>query len=193
MNPKQLCTQLEQWWLENARRRAEAEAAEAKQKADKEERESWEKAEKDRILWDIAEAEERAHLQWLADEKVQAEVAVRNAAERVAVAEKKWWELADAVGHATAEVEEAKEKQRVLDDSEYKKTNSPLLAKYMIRSESTHSTIFMGTDRGEGRSRSGKKVKCEGRVGKSAGGSERGAELMVEDRAMQVAQGYRQV
>ena len=40
MDPKQLCAQLEQQRLENVRRRAEAEAAEAKQKADEEERET---------------------------------------------------------------------------------------------------------------------------------------------------------
>jgi len=54
MDPKQLCAQLEQQRLENVRRRAEAEAAEAKQKADEEERETWEKVDKDRVLWDIA-------------------------------------------------------------------------------------------------------------------------------------------
>jgi len=40
MNPKQLRAQLEQRRLESARRKAEAEAAEAKWKADEEERES---------------------------------------------------------------------------------------------------------------------------------------------------------
>jgi len=72
-------------------------------------------------------------------------------------------------------------------------TNGPLLAKYTIRSESTHSTIFVDTGWGEGRSGSGKKVKHEGGVGRIAGGSGRGAELMEEDRAMRVAQEYHQV
>jgi len=58
MNPKQLHAQLEQRWLENARRKAEAEAAEAKWKA--EAAEAKRKAEEGRILWDIVEAEERA-------------------------------------------------------------------------------------------------------------------------------------
>jgi len=203
MNPEQLRTQLEQRQLESARRKTEAEAAEAKRKADEEERESREKAEEDRILRDITEAEERVCLQRLADEKAQAEAAVKDAVERaaeVAAAEEKWWELADAAGHATAEAEEAKEKQRVLDDGEYKKlirekknTNGPLLAKYTIRSESTHFTIFVDTGRGEGGSGSGKKVKREGGVGRIAGSSRRGAELMEEDWAMRVAQGYRQI
>jgi len=160
MNPEQLRAQLEQRWLESARRKAEAEAAEAKRKADKEERESRERAEEDRILWDIAEAEERARVQRLADEKARAETAVKDAAERaaakaaaeVAAAEEKRRELTDVVGRATAEAEEAKEKQRVLDDGEFdklirekkKNTNGPLLAKYTIQSESTHSTIFVG-------------------------------------------------
>jgi len=128
MNPEQLRAQLEQRWLESARRKAEAEAAEAKRKADEEERESREKAEEDRILQDIAEAEERARLQRLADEKAQVEAAVKDAAERaaakaaaeVAAAEEKRRKLADMAGRTTAEAEEAKEKQRVLDDGEYK-------------------------------------------------------------------------
>ena len=58
-------------------------------------------------------------MQQLADEKARAEAAVKDAAERVAAAEEKQRELADAAGRATAE--EAKEKQRMLDDGEYKK------------------------------------------------------------------------
>ena len=77
MNPEQLRAQLEQRQLESARRKTEAEAAEAKRKADEEKRESREKAEEDRILRDIAEAEERAHLQRLADEKARVEAAGR--------------------------------------------------------------------------------------------------------------------
>jgi len=118
MNPEQLRKQQR---LENARRKAEVEAAEVKQKADEKERESREKVEEDRILRDIAEAEERARLQWLADERAWAEAAVKDVVESVAAAEEKRQELADVAGRAMAEAEEAKEKQRVLDDGEYKK------------------------------------------------------------------------
>jgi len=95
----------------------------------------------------------------------------------------------DTAGCATAEAEEAKEKQRVLDDGKYKKlirgkknTNGPLLAKYTIRSESIHFTIFVDPGQGEGGSGSRKKMEREGGVGRIAGGSRRGVELMEEDR-----------